>query len=139
MVMANPAKTDPSCLPPSPRATYFHGLRVYHQLKVWRGLCDTDQEPCRWGWEMKNSQFSPIMTDCEPGPQDLLKIMRCSCQKTCGKRCSCQKTGLKCTIHCKHCFDNNCLNTETVVHDDDEVNNGQMGFDEERHFLDAFN
>lgn len=139
MVMANRAKIDPSCLPPSPRAAYFHGLRVYHQLKVWHGLCDTDQEPCRWGWEMKNSQFSPIMTDCEPGPQDLLKIVRCSCQKTCGKRCSCQKAGLKCTIHCKHCFDNNCSNTETVVHDDDEVNNGQMGFDEERHFLDAFN
>ena len=63
MMMANRAEIDPSCLPPSPRAAYFHGLRVYHQLKVWRGLCDTDQEPCRWKWEMKNSQFSPIMTD----------------------------------------------------------------------------
>nr|XP_047133400.1 uncharacterized protein LOC124811573 isoform X1 [Hydra vulgaris] len=35
MVASDRASIDPALLPPSPRAAYYHGLRVYHQMKVW--------------------------------------------------------------------------------------------------------
>ena len=101
MVMSNRWKIDPSLLPPSPRAAHFHGLRVYHQLKVRIGLHNMDLEPCKWGWKMKDDCFTPIMTDSEPGPTNLLKIVRCSCKNLCDKRCSCRKAGLKCSTSCK--------------------------------------
>ena len=34
MVMSSRSNIDPALLPPSPRAALFHGLRVYHHLKV---------------------------------------------------------------------------------------------------------
>ena len=104
MVMSNRSKIDPSSLPPSPRAAYFHGLRVYHQLKIWIGLHNTDLEPCKWGWKLKDDCLSPIMTDIEPGPPNLLKIVRCRCKSSCDKRCSCRKSGLKCSASCNTLF-----------------------------------
>ena len=41
---------DPSGLPPSPRAAYYHGLRVYHQIMVWKKLSPIDLDPLSWGW-----------------------------------------------------------------------------------------
>ena len=49
MVSSNRTNIDPSLLPPSPRAAFFHGLIVYHQVKVWRELNDTDDMPLLWG------------------------------------------------------------------------------------------
>ena len=49
MVAADRSKIDPALLPPSPRAAFYHGLRVYHQIQVWKALCDTDIEPLSWG------------------------------------------------------------------------------------------
>ena len=48
MVFTDRAKIDQSLLPPSPRAAYYHGIRVYHQMKVWKALSDTDLEPIQW-------------------------------------------------------------------------------------------
>ena len=73
-------------------------LKLYHQLQIWLQLLDTDFEPLNWGWEMKNNVFAPIMTDKEPGPQDLMKMIRCNCKESCDKRCSCKKAGLNCSI-----------------------------------------
>ena len=42
MVASDRANNNPALLPPSPRAAYYHGLRVYHQIKVWRNLSDSD-------------------------------------------------------------------------------------------------
>ena len=53
-----------------------------------------------WGWEMMNGSFLPIMTDAEPGPQDLLEMKHCNCKESCDKRCSCRKSGLKCSSSC---------------------------------------
>ena len=50
IVLSDRANIDPSMLPPSPRAAYFHGLQVYHQVKVWRQLKNTDDMPLNWGW-----------------------------------------------------------------------------------------
>ena len=46
IVIVNHEKIDPSFLPPSLSAAYFHELRVYHQLQVWIGWNDMDLKPC---------------------------------------------------------------------------------------------
>ena len=124
------ANIDPALLPPSPRAAYYHGLRVYHQMKVWRNLSDIDLDPLNWGWVMKNQIYAPIMTDIEAGPQDILNIIRCGCKGPCEQRCSFPKAGLNCMSSCKECHGVTCSNT---IIDQPEDND-----DEERHFLDVF-
>ena len=70
MVRKDRARINPSLLPSSSRAAYYHGLRVYLQIKVWKALSDTDLEPIQWGWKLRNYSFVPIMADQEPGPMD---------------------------------------------------------------------
>ena len=65
---------------------------------------NTDCDPMNWGWEMKNGSYLPIMTDAEPGPQDLLEMIHCNCKESCDKGCSCRKTGLKCSSKCGECL-----------------------------------
>ena len=67
MLLSNRANTDPLTLPPSPRTAYFHGLRVYHQIKVWRDLRDSDSMPLNWGRQLVGDSMTPIMTDEEAG------------------------------------------------------------------------
>ncbi|KAG1667386.1 hypothetical protein GQR58_018489 [Nymphon striatum] len=80
LILSNRTHIDPAILPPSPRAAYFHGLRVYHQIRVWRKLSDSDLEPLRCSWQMKDDMFAPVMSDMAVGPEDVLKIIRCSCK-----------------------------------------------------------
>ena len=69
------SKVDPALLPPSSREAFFHGLRVHHQIAVWKDLSDVDKEPLRWGWKIENSNYTPIMTDTEAEPPELLRIV----------------------------------------------------------------
>ena len=138
MVMSNRSDIDPSILPPSTIAAFFHLIRVYHQIKVW--CCLSNIEPLNWvnwGWEMKKESLNPILTDKEPCPQELLLIIRCSCKESCGKRYSCRKDGMKCSKSCKDCLGVTCENTLTEICESSlEVDDG-LGLDD-RHFLDAF-
>ena len=77
MVSSDRASIDPALLPPSLRATYYHGLQVYHQMNVWGKISDNDIDPLSWGWKISNGTFSPIMTDIKAGPPNILKIIRC--------------------------------------------------------------
>ena len=38
------SKIDPALFPPSPQAAFLHGLRVYHQIMVWKDLSNADIE-----------------------------------------------------------------------------------------------
>lgn len=136
MILSSRSNIDPSILPPSPRAAFYHGLRVYHQLQIWLQLLDTDFEPLNWGWEMKNNVFAPIMTDKEPGPQDLMKMIRCNCKESCDKRCSCKKAGLNCSISCGECLGTYCTNAITETNVENEIDTDEF---QDRHFLDIFN
>lgn len=42
MIRKDCSKIHLSILPPSPTPTYYHRICVYHQMKVWKILCDTD-------------------------------------------------------------------------------------------------
>ena len=55
MVSSDCANIDPALLPVSPKTAYYHGLRVYHQMKVWRNLSDIDLDPLSWGVGDKKS------------------------------------------------------------------------------------
>eukprot|EP00111_Clytia_hemisphaerica_P021628 TCONS_00063617-protein len=83
MVSSNRSVIDPSMLPPSPRAAYYHGLRVYHQIKVWCELKDSDQMPLDLGFQLLGESYEPVMTDEEAGSPDLLKVIRCGCKGRC--------------------------------------------------------
>ena len=84
---------------------------------------------------MNNASFSPIMTDAEPDPQDLLKMIRCNCKESCNKRCSCRKAGFKCSSSCGECLGVFCDNAVDDQNMDDETE----GYFPDRNFLDAFN
>ena len=123
MIATDRSTIDPSSLPPSPRAAYFHGLRVYHQVTVWRKLSPCDIDPLRWGWDMKEGKYVATMTDLAAAPQDVMKLIRCGCKVACGRACSCVKVGLKCTHLCKECNGETCGNASITTTDaaDEEI------------------
>jgi 5'-3' exonuclease len=127
------SKIDPAILPPSPRAAFFHGLRVYHQIMVWKQLHNTDINPLCWGWQISNGDYVPIATDEAAGPPDLLKIIRCGCKVNCGNNCSCRKAGLKCTSACQECQGTTCTNL-AIITPEPETEDVEC----ERNFMDAF-
>ena len=136
MVRTDRARIDPSLLPPSPRAAYYHELCVYHQIKVWKALSDTGLKPIQWGWKLRNDSFVPIMPDEEPSPRDLLKIVGCTCKEMCDKRCSYWKAGLTCTSSCKECHGLFCNNSEQIEETYNNNDSNESG--DTRHSLDAF-
>ena len=52
MVVSDCSKIDPALRPPSPRAEFYHGLRVYHKMAFWKDLSDIDKDPLRCGWKL---------------------------------------------------------------------------------------
>ena len=52
MVVSHCCKTDPAFLPPSPRAAFYHVLRIYHQVAVWQDLSDVDEDALHSGMEI---------------------------------------------------------------------------------------
>lgn len=78
------------------------------------------------------------MTDKKPGPQELMKMIRCSCKESCDKRCSCRKAGLQCSTSCLECLGAFCGNASIVSVDKNENENEDNDITE-RHFLDVFN
>ncbi|KAG1653060.1 Ubiquitin-associated domain-containing protein 2 [Nymphon striatum] len=62
MTATSKKQLQPEKLPPTKRASWFHSLRVYHQICHWKSLKD-EKDPLEWGWEMEDGKMSPIMTD----------------------------------------------------------------------------
>ena len=109
----------PEQLPPTERSAYFHCLRVYLQITCWSTLSFENINPQEWGWKLFDGHYSPIKTDLEVAPDNLLKFIRCKCQLTsknpCSTAiCSCQKNGLRCVSACAGCHGTNCKNEEPM-------------------------
>ncbi|KAG1678234.1 hypothetical protein GQR58_013491 [Nymphon striatum] len=114
MTATSKKQLQPEKLPPTKRASWFHSLRVYHQICHWKSLKDK-KDPLEWGWKMEDGKMSPIMTDQPPAPVHLLSIVRCNCQLTSRNpcktgRCSCVSHGLKCVAACRDCRGLECNN-----------------------------
>jgi len=88
-------------LPPAEAATKYHSFRVYHQVQTWKNV---ELDPTDWGWKVTEGKMIPYMTDLEPAPKALLRVIRCKCKTGCGtKRCGCRGLGLDCTPACGDC------------------------------------
>ena len=71
------------------------------------------------------------MTDAEADPSELLKIIRCGSNDSCGAKYYCRKAGLKCTSACKECHGITCTNAPDIEPEENQINL-------QRSFLDAF-
>ena len=76
-------------------------------------------EPTDWGWKKTGKTLTPIATDNEVAPAQLLKFVRCKCKistkNPCGTNiCSCRKYGMACVAACGDCRGENCCNTSKV-------------------------
>ncbi len=121
--MASCGKTlESERLPPTETAEFFHSLRVYHQLIVWKDLSSEVLDPLQWGWKLDGTILMPIMTDSVPAPDNILKFIRCrykvSSKNSCATNaCSCHKNGLKCVPACGDCRGETCNNSEQIIVD----------------------
>ena len=99
---------NPKSLPPTEDACKYHSLRVYHQILTWKGI---PADPLDFGWEKKGSFLYPITTRHPAAPDNVLKVVRCSCKTGCKTMaCSCRKLSLPCSIVCKNCSADMCVN-----------------------------
>ena len=131
MAASDRSKIDPTLLPSTPRAVFFHGFWVHHQIVVWKDLNEVNKEPLHWGWKIENLNYTAIMTNIEAGPPLLLRIVWCGCKGPCGAKCSCRKSGLKCSSTCKEYHGLMCSSAPVIEPESDEC-------DYQRNFLDAF-
>ncbi len=99
---------NPQDLPPTKAAAKFHIYRVYFQVNTWIGS-SRNLSSLDWGWKVREGVLVPIMTDIEPAPSNILKIIKCGCQGTCSSlRCSCKKNWIECSAACKNCKGVSC-------------------------------
>ena len=84
-------KIDHALLPPSPRAAFFHGLQVHHQIVVWEDLRNINKEPLQWRWKIENSNYTLIMIDIETRPLELLRTVCLGGKGLCDANCGCRK------------------------------------------------
>lgn len=85
-------------LPPTPSSTKLHSFRVYLQTQQWLGV---HMDPLNWGWKNSNGVLWPIHNDMPPGPNHLMRVIRCTCTSGCSRsRCSCRKYDMTCSFAC---------------------------------------
>ena len=143
---------QPEDIPPTSAAVKFHSRRTYHQVSIFLTYiyCDIFKykqilcwpnihyifimiqvqnwlgndkiDAVQWGWELRDIMLVPTLTDLPPAPQDLLKIIKCSCMGSCDTlRCTCRKNGIDCSVSCKNCKGISCKNSKIIEEDDSDV------------------
>jgi 5'-3' exonuclease len=128
-VAASSSFVHPKSLPPTAAAVEQHSLRVYNQVQEWKFR---RTEPLKWGWKLEGDRFLPCMTDADPAPPELMKIIKCKCRTACSSNnCSCRKNGFSCTPACSECKGVTCQNTDEAAHEnDDEYDDSNSNGDE---------
>ena len=111
---------EPEKLQPTDEAAKYHGFRAHLQVVEWKMLDQRfNLSPTEWGWkEMITSQnkkyLTPVRTSKAVAPENLLKVIRCSCKakkKQCGTNvCTCRKHGIKCIAACGRYHGESCNN-----------------------------
>lgn len=104
-------------LPPTEDAAKQHIKRVYLQVQQWKN--NSSIPPEEWGWRREN-YLKPIKMTQPAAPDNVLKLIFCSCKTGCGSACGCRKTGLHCSPACIVCSGNDCSN-HPQLEEDEEV------------------
>ena len=97
-------------------------VRTYLQVMTWMRY-DEGMDATDWGWRFADTKniLLPVMTEQDPAPQNLLKIIHCQCTTAClTLRCSCNKYGLACSSACGSCQLSQCNNMHVYSMADDE-------------------
>ena len=109
----------PENLPPTESTAINHSLRVHQQTIAWGTLAATTSNPLQWGWKEENGKLTPIQTDENVAPSELLKFIRCNCKSLnnmCStNQCTCKRYGLKCVAACGKCRGEACESNEKVI------------------------
>ena len=114
--MAVRGRISPEKLPPTDRATYYHGLRVHFQIVEWL-LKGYEMNAVEWGWRIKENTMTPLTTDLDIAPLSIKNMIRCHCKSSsanpCSTRiCTCKKYGLPCFSLCTGCRGEDCENCD---------------------------
>ena len=122
-------------LPPTNEAFNENVARAHLQLAVWRNALQPYPpaiDPPAFGWSLAEGSKTIIPatlpSDTLLAPDDLLKLLRCSCSsetpwKT--HRCSCSSASLACSVFCACQSGQGCFNERTrqaLQTDDDDEN-----------------
>ena len=120
-------------LPPTNEAFNENVARAHLQVAVWRNALLPDPpaiDPTAFGWSLEEGSKTSIPTtlpsDTPLAPDDLLKLVRCSCSsetpcKT--QRCGCSSASLACSVFCGCQGGQGCFNErtrQTIQTDDDD-------------------
>ena len=117
-VMTSSSYVQVYTLPPTSAAARYHSMRVYHQVQEWTSI-DNTLQPKDWGWTLVQNKLLPTKTDLPAAPENLLKMVKCSCKQNCDtKRCTCRKHGLDCSIGCSECRGMSCTNVSQLTESD---------------------
>ena len=115
----NSSQIQPQNLPPMSAAAQHHSLRVYLQVKQWKGE-NEGMSLEDYGWKVTEGQEIPRMTDLPATPESLLQMIRCNCSSDCpSAKCTCRKHGLECSPACGHCRGTACTNSPIQFDEDD--------------------
>ena len=106
------AYVQPQTLPPTSLTAKYHSLRVYLQVRQWKGQDYDSEEIQHWGWKMATpDQLLPVMSDKAAAPDYLIQVIRCNCSTDCStRRCNCRKNGLECSPACGQRRGDSCSN-----------------------------
>ncbi|XP_073240418.1 uncharacterized protein [Porites lutea] len=115
----NSSQIQPQNLPPTSAAARHHSLRVYLQVKQWKGE-NEGMSLEDYGWKVTEGQVPPRMTDLPAAPESRLQMIRCNCSSDCASaRCTCRKHGLECSPACGQCRGTACTNSPIQFDEDD--------------------
>ena len=118
-VASSATHVHPQTLPPTSGAAKYHSMRVYLQVQEWKGSAD-GLIPTEWGWQLCDEEFVPLQTALAPAPDNLLRVIRCSCLTDCSSlRRTCKKHNIECTPACGNCRGSGCTNSLQMACDDD--------------------
>ena len=118
-VASSATHVHPQTLPPTSGAAKYHSMRVYLQVQEWKGSAD-GLIPTEWGWQLCDEGFVPLQTALAPAPDNLLRVIRCSCLTDCSSlRRTCKKHNTECTPACGNCRGSGCTNSLQMACDDD--------------------
>jgi hypothetical protein len=118
----------PEKLPPTEHSCDLHVKRVHLQALQWESLSTEGHDAERFGWRLVNNQYTPIASTMAAAPDDLLKLVRCSCKNESRNQCatalcSCFNVSLRCVAACKNCV-GLCCNNRTLNYSVDEPEEG---------------
>ena len=92
LIYKSPKYVSIQRMPPTTRSCYFHLLRVHLQINTWKNL-ETKLSLENHGFTFLDGDIVPVITDIAAAPDEILRDIRCLCQKKdplCSN-CSCAK------------------------------------------------